>query len=661
MDEKNKNREMELVALIEKHDRLYWENAAPEISDEDYDLLLRELASINPDHPLLQKLHSPAVATAGKVKHEKPMLSLDKAYSLDELLTWAAKYARSKDELFLIQPKYDGISANYANGVLATRGDGEMGENISDKIELIELETTGYKGPLDRPVRGEIIIRNDDFKNLYSKIYRKDGKLYKNSRNAVAGIMGLKDISKMVEQSAKLTLIDYDMVSFTVEYSDFAEKWPAILQEIESLPYPMDGIVVKLADTEYSESLGMTAHHPRGQIAFKFSGVRRETKLLDVEWSFGKNCLTPVALLEPVEIGGVTIKHATLHNIQNIIDRDIMIGDTVLVERAGDVIPYIVDSKPGENRKSCIISDCPSCGAELKREGPEIQCVNPECPETKLQRLLAAVKNIGIERLGEPNVRRMMDTLGVNSLKDILDLQIEDILKLEGFKEKSANNLYKEINSVRKVEDFKVLAALNIKGVGKNVAKSILEHYTIGELRKLDTQQLAGIDGVGPERAEAIFSELRRQSDELDELMSAVTLIETKGAEEEKRPKICFTGKMPEKRSYYEKLAVERGYEPVSTVTKDLTLLVAVNPEGGGSKLKKAAKSGVEIIALDEWLQNSKKGYVGENDATHQPAEALSDKKDEAGIVDNRTLVQDSLFGDDFGEEFSEEPFLPGF
>jgi len=341
LTEKNKHTEEELIALIEKHNTLYWKNGTPEISDTEYDILLRKLEAINPDHPILQKVHTPAVVTSGKVKHKTPMLSLDKAYSLEELLTWAAKYARNDNEQFLIQPKYDGISANFADGVLATRGDGELGENISDKIELIELETEGYKGPLDRPIRGEIIIRNDDFKNLYSKIKRKDGKHYKNSRNAVAGIMGLKDITQMVQQNAKLTLIDYDMVSYSVKFANFAEKWTDILQKIKSLPYPMDGLVIKLADKEYGDSLGMTAHHPRSQIAFKFSGVRKETKLLDVEWSFGKNCLTPVALLEPVEIGGVTIKHATLHNIQNIIDRDVHIGDTVTVERAGDVIPEL--------------------------------------------------------------------------------------------------------------------------------------------------------------------------------------------------------------------------------------------------------------------------------------------------------------------------------
>jgi DNA ligase (NAD+) len=670
-DNSKKYSESELVNLIEKHNQLYWQNGVPEISDDAYDLLVRELESINPNHRLLKQVHTPAVAASGKVKHKKPMLSLDKAYSLEELMTWAAKYARNSDELFLIQPKYDGISANFADGILATRGDGELGENITDKIELIELETEGYKGPLDRPVRGEIIIRNDDFKNLYSKIRRKDGKFYKNSRNAVAGIMGLKDITPMVQQGAKLTLIDYNMVSFSVKLANFAEKWTEILQEVESLPYPMDGLVIKLADQEYSDSLGMTAHHPRGQIAFKFSGVRKETTLLDVDWSFGKNCLTPVALLDPVEIGGVTIKHATLHNIQNIIDRDVHIGDTVTVERAGDVIPYIVESVPGENRKSCIITHCPSCSSELRREGPEIQCINPECPETKVQRLLAAVRSIGIERLGEPNIRRMMQTLGVNSLKDIFDLTVDDILKLEGFKQKSANNLFNEINSARRVEDFKVLAALNIRGVGKNVSKTILEHYTICELRKLNTEQLSEIDGVGPERAEALFCELRKQSESLDELMNAVTILQTKGASAVKRPTICFTGKMPEKRSYYEKLAAERGWEATSSVTKELLTLVANDPAAGGGKLKKAGKLGIEILSLDDWLKKEpvelpapqeKRQKEGTDEELKTASETKEENErafsDELPLFD---IAQEMEKNDELFENSSEDGFLPGF
>lgn len=596
--------ENELVKLIEYHDRLYWNEGNPEISDEEYDELVRRLETISPKHPILTRINAPKVLGSAKVRHERPMLSLDKAYSLEDLLKWAEKYARSSREKFLIQPKYDGISANFKNGVLATRGDGEEGEDISDKLPLIELETNAYKGPVNRQVRGEIVIRNDDFKTIYSKIVKKDGKPYKNSRNAVAGIMGLKDITFMVHQKAKLTLIDYDMVSYNIFFSNFEQKWSEILSKIENLPYPMDGIVVKIADEVYRESLGHTAHHPRGEIAFKFSGIRRQTELVDVIWSFGKNSLTPVAQLAPVEIGGITIKQATLHNIQNVIDKDLMIGDKVTVERAGDVIPYIVDSQPGSHRKTILIEYCPSCNALLAREGPEIKCVNSECMETRVQRLLAAVKSIGIEHLGEPNIRRMISTLKVKSLKDIFALSKGDILNLEGFKEKSSNNLYNEIQSAKKVNDFQLLASLNIQGIGKNVAKKILEEYTIAEIRKLNKEQFSEIEGIGPERAEALFSELEKQSEYIDDLFECVNLIITKDSRS--ADTVCFTGKMPEKRSYYENLAQKNGYEAVDNVNKELSILVVANTNEKSSKVLKADNLGIKILTLEEWLRGLK-------------------------------------------------------
>ena len=594
--------EAQLIQLVEHHNRCYWDNVEPEISDERYDELMRALRKLNPKHPLLSFVGTQKVESSGKVTHRQAMLSLDKAYSVKEVLTWATKYARNKNELFLIQPKYDGISANYENNVLATRGDGETGENITAKLPLIELETLGYRGPVDRPVRGEIVIRNDDFKNIYANIVRKGGSSYKNSRNAVAGIMGLKDISDMTRQKAKLTLVDYNMITYQVTLEEFEAKWSEIVIEIEKLPYPLDGIVIKLADQPYRESLGVTAHHPRGQIAFKFSGVRRESKLLNVKWSFGKNCLTPVAEIEPVEIGGITIRHATLHNAQNIEDKNIYIGDTVVVERAGDVIPYIIEARPGVERKNPMISQCPSCNSQLIRRGPDLSCTNPECPETKVQLLYAAVRNIGIERLGEPNIRRLISDCGVKSLKDIFSLKMEDILKLEGFKEKSATNLLNEIAKARVVNDYQLLAALNIPNIGPNIAKLILTEYNLTELRQLDAVELSKINGIGPERANAVERELRAQSLLLDDLLEAVTVKTTKGLTTSNAPHICFTGKMPEKRSFYQELARERGFEPVDDVNANLSLLVADDPNGSSSKIKKARKNGTKIVSLEEWL-----------------------------------------------------------
>ncbi|MBR7139621.1 MAG: hypothetical protein IKD44_08750 [Lentisphaeria bacterium] len=591
----------QLTELIGYHNKLYWEKGAPEIADADYDLLLEELRRRDPGHPLVNAIHTPLVVSAGKVRHRTPMLSLDKAYSLEAVLEWGHKFARTPDEKLLVQPKYDGISAAFDGTTLATRGDGETGEDVSGKLPLIELEAPGYTGKLDRPARGEIVIRSDDFVNIYSHIRRKDGGFYKNPRNAVAGIMGLKEIDAMIAQGAKLTLVDYALVSFTVTLDRLADEWEQLLEKIAALPYPMDGVVIKFADKAFAESLGSTAHHPRGEIAYKYSNVKRQSRLLDVEWSFGKNNLTPVALMEPVAFSGVTVKRATLHNVQNIIDMDLHIGDTITVERAGDVIPYISASAPGKNRRSPLISECPACGASLERKGPELVCVNSECPGTSLQRLAAAVKALDVENLGESTLKKLVHVCHVRHLSDLFRLTAKDLLMVEGFAEKSASNLLKELQRVRNIPEHQLLASLNIPNVGPNIAKLLLEDLDFQQLREASADRLSVIPGIGPERAKALTEAFEMRKEEIDELLSAVTPLREKSPDKG-APTVCFTGKMPEKRSYYVELAGTKGYTAVDTVTKELALLVAADVNDNSSKLAKARKLGIRIVALEEFL-----------------------------------------------------------
>lgn len=657
MEDYNKIHEMslqELVQLIEYHNQRYWELGEPEISDDDYDRLMVELRSRDPNHPLLHWVGTQRTASAGgKVKLAKPMLSLDKAYSLEEVVEWAQKYIRSKDELLLAQPKYDGISANFDGTILATRGDGEIGEDISDKLPLIELEAPNYTGQLNRPARGEIVIRKDDFANLYSHIYKKGGGVYKNSRNAVAGIMGLKDISDMIRQHAKLTLADYSLVSFKIKFSELSGRFAEIIETVEALPYPTDGVVFKLADTAYSESLGATSHHPRGQIAFKFSGIRRKTKLLAVEWSFGKNALTPVAELDPVEIGGVTIKRATLHNAQNIIDMDIQIHDEVTVERAGDVIPYIVSREPGGERINAMITNCPGCGSTLVRRGPELCCVNPECFETNLQKLTAAVKNFGIEQLGEPTIRKMMLSLGVKKLSDIFKLTQNQLLKLDNFAEKSAANLYREIDTAKHVADYQFLAALNIPNIGLDIAKILLKHFKLEKLSTLSEDELLNVPGIGEKRAKAIVEILHSEAQEINDLLATVEVSKTAQNSSTTRPTICFTGKMPEKRSFYENLAAEHGYEAVDSVSQSLSLLVTADISSNSSKTGKAKKLGIPIVELQDFLrQLSESRTVKEPPVPEDKIQKPTVKADESNVKSEDATPKDS-FDDGLPEQLT--------
>ena len=612
----------DLVRLLEHHNRLYWEQNTPEISDARYDEIVRALQKIDPDNPLLSSIHTPAVAGTGKVKHAVPMLSLDKAYSLEELLEWANKFARTKDELLFIEPKYDGISANFNGRILATRGDGEFGEDITDKLPLIELEAPGYTGPLDRPARGELLIREDDFKNLYSSIRKKDGGTYKNCRNAVAGIMGLKDISLMLAQHAKITLADYTLFRTEIPLSQLESRWESIKAELAALPYPQDGIVLKFADEKFRNSLGNTAHHPRGEIAYKFTNIQKTTILQDVEWSSGKNCLTPVAIFDPIEISGTTITRATLHNVENLLTLGVMIGDEITVERAGDVIPHIIASSPGIFRRDPMIENCPKCNTSLIRKGPELCCPNPECPGTILQQLAAAVRCFGIDNLGEATLNKLIEHGLVKHVRDLFDLTAVQLLQIEGFAAKSASNLLSELQRARNVNDFQLLASMNIPGIGINIARQLLADHSIAQLRSMMPEELSTLPGIGPERAAAIRRELTEQAAYLDELLSAVNLITSDAAPVSDKT-VCFTGKMPEKRSFYEKLASEHGYQAVDDVSKDLHLLVAADPSATGGKLSKAAKYGIKTISLDEFLslldsENTQKEEISDTAETIQ-------------------------------------------
>ncbi len=598
----------ELENLIRYHNQAYWDKGSPEISDVKYDSLIQALRSLDPENELISAIYTPHVSSMGSVAHAEPLLSLDKAYSLGEIMDWARKYARSDAENFLIEPKYDGISAKFENGILSTRGDGYHGENISDKIPLIELECPNYIGKLNRNARGEILVRKDRFKTIQNSI-RPNGITYKNSRNILTGFMVLKE-QKYISQlefamknlKSFLTLVDYELFSVEVSLCEIESQWDSIISDFEKLPYPLDGIVLKLADKEYRKSLGNTAHHPRGEIAFKFQNVAKESTIIDVEWSFGKNCLTPVAEIEPIDIGGITIKHATLHNYQNVLDRDIQIGDTVLIERAGDVIPYIKESSPGLLRQSVLIENCPCCSSKLIRKGPEICCVNPDCFESNLQRLYASVKSIGIEELGLPNIRNMMTILNVKNLKDIFALNKGDLEKLPNFKSKKINNLFNELQRARNIKDYQLLAALNIAHVGINMAKLLLSEHTLDELFTMTEEEFCAIRGIGPERAKSLVEEFTAQADYINEFRNALLIESTKGGVE--KLKICFTGKMPEKRSYYENIAKANNYEIADDVNSSLNLLVANDLNEKSTKLAKAQKFGIQTISLADWLQN---------------------------------------------------------
>ena len=281
-----------------------------------------------------------------------------------------------------------------------------------------------------------------------------------------------------------------------------------------------------------------------------------------------------------------------------------MIGDTVTVERAGDVIPYITACVPGKERTSPWITDCPACKTALVRRGPELCCPNADCPETLLCNLLSSVRSFGIERLGEPTLRKLMEKFNIRYLHELLTLTSADLLRIEGFQQRSADNLANELARSRSTTEANIIAALNIPNVGMNIAALLLQKYTLAELRTLDTDTLAAIPGIGPERAGAIVSTFTNKYDELEKLLSTVTCQHRQETDTE-LPTICFTGKMPEKRSFYEKLAMERNLRPVDSVNASLSILVAADITGNSSELAAARKYGIKILSLDDFLREN--------------------------------------------------------
>lgn len=593
-------REKELEKIIRRHDKLFWEGNNPEISDEEYHTLTKELRDINPKNPVLLEIHTPVVSSTGNVKHVVPMLSLDKVYSIEELIEWADKVKRHDQEVFCIENKFDGWSVEKNRDVLSTRGDdGLIGDNISNKLVYIKM-IDGSTVSNFSYIHGELVMLKSDFEQVKTQIFRKNGKPYKTPRTILTGLLTKDEIRDGVGKV--LTLIPFD--SFQIQATFEALKtidWNRLIEERKNADYPIDGLVLKLADIEYAQSLGSTSHHVRSAMALKFTNPTGRTVLRSIRWSIGKHKITPVGEVDPVKISGVMVDSPNLHNYKYIMDNEIYIGDTLIVERCGDIIPDVQSVIPGEERRPILIPRCPACDGLVEFKDPELVCINPECIGKHIKRLVDAVVRIGIERLGEPTIVKLV-SIGVSDLIDVFNLTKKDILGLERFGESSSENLFNEIQKVKTkgVYEWQLLASLNIQGVGRRMSKMILENMSLEELRNKTVEELEKIKGVGFVTAHSIYCNLKSYDEYINGLLTILPiigeeLVETKGT-------ICFTGKMPEKRSHYENIAREEGYEPVTRVTKDLSLLVCMDPNSNSGKAKKAKQYGVRIMHLDEWL-----------------------------------------------------------
>lgn len=604
----------ELELEIQKHNDLYWKKASPEISDVEYDNLVRELTKLDPSNILLDELGSEDICNnEKKIVHEHQMLSLAKIYSKEDLVKWVKKVSRFSSEEILIQPKYDGISGKFEKGILSSRGNGKIGIDYSDKIPLIQIQSNvqfdDYK-KIDF-LLGEIVITNDHFNTIYKNIKSKAGTQFKNQRNAVAGIMGTDDIEFYLNQKAVLTFIDYEKNSWHSTCERFENDWDEILNLIQTTcDYPLDGIVIKLADKKYSESLGNTAHHPRGQVAFKFTNNFAASKLIDVEFSMGKEQFAAVGLIEPIDMNGVTIKRVKLQLTEPVnsdvnsylLDGSLQIGDNIVVERAGDIIPHVVSSTPGKNRKKVYLNSCPFCGGKLEISKTAVQCVNEECQEKIIQKLYCSIVSLGFKGVGEAYIRLLVSKLNISKLSQIFQLELEN-LKDKCFGSKMKEIFISERNKSKNSNFESFLTSFNIPSLGKNISKLLVQNFSKDDILNVnfDEKDLLKIKGIGEISAKEVISGMKKMKDEIKTVASYFSFSSSSNDNETGKT-ICFTGKMEHKRSEMEQLAREIGFNPIDNVDKNLNILVCADPNSGSSKLKKAAKYGTKIISEKEFM-----------------------------------------------------------
>jgi DNA ligase (NAD+) len=589
------NRINELAAEIGRHDHIFWVENSFEITDSEYDALVEELRRLDPEHPVLHKVQG----APGKVTHPEPMLSLDKRYSGEEILAWARSVARGPEERFGVSSKWDGCAGRWEferdqYGLdwpkkLVSRGDGFQGEDWSHHRHLITH--------LGASERGEILVTKSNFEKYVDEIERLLGRRYKNPRSMAAGI--LSNHSMPAGFPAALTFIPYTLDEEVVTLDELAElNWEATMSAAQASNIPADGLVIRLMDLEYAESLGATDHHPRGVMALKFKNPTGRTRLVEVEWSCGKGKITPVGIVEPCTISGTTTTRCSLHNMRIIAQKDIHVGDEIELEKCGDIIPGIrrvVTPAAGRVRISC--DACPACGVIPEVRGVDLVCPNLNCGGTDAKRLRDALVRMGIETIG-PGIVSELIKADQRTVRQVFAMTVMDWRNLPGFAQKSATQAFNEIERRRltPIEDYRILAAMNIPGVGLTLSKVICDKFNLGELHQED---LTKLDGIGETRA----LELKVNFDQGFYMWAVCNLqiIETKGLAS--RPTICFTGKSERTREEWIRFAEARGYAFSKGVTKTLALLVCDDLDTISGKKIKAKKYGVKVMTYSDFEQ----------------------------------------------------------
>jgi len=664
MDDTSLHKELErLRREINFHNHRYHVLDTPVISDLEYDRLMNSLREIEAQHPEwitpdspTQRAGSTPAEKFNRVIHPSPILSLSNAFDADGVRAWFERNRRIDDRLekadFVVEPKIDGLTVvlHYRDGVLvqgATRGDGVVGEDITTNLRTVRalplripVSENGPDAPPYLVVRGEVFINIAEFEKLNQRLLEAGEKTYLNPRNTAAG--SLRQLDPILTASRPLTLLVYSIITMegtrpmtqwdTLEYLralgfpvssssrrcldleaaiDACQKLGA---ERDKFSYEVDGMVIKINDLRLSRDLGVVGKDPRGATAFKFPAREVTTTMNNIGVNVGRTgVLTPYAILEPVEIGGVIVKQATLHNFDYIAQKDIRVGDRVMIKRAGDVIPYVIgpviDIRTGEEQPYTPPSVCPVCGQPSEHLPGEVAwfCVNSACPAQLVRNLEHFVSRgaMDIVGLGIKIVEQLVSTGLVRDVADLYTLKREDLLNLESFADKKADNLIASIDASRQRPLGRVINALGIRGIGEVGAEDLARSFPdLDMLRRATVTDLLSIDGIGPNIARAVVDWFARPANQqvLDKLHAAGVW---PSGLNEKRPKgerqplagltFVVTGTLPTlSREEVKDLIQQNGGKMTDSISKKTSYLVV--GDNAGSKLEKAQSLGVRIL-----------------------------------------------------------------
>lgn len=645
----------ELVALLNRYATEYYTSDNPSVSDSEYDCLYRELVELEAAYPDQVLADSPTHRVGGKVldgfekySHQYPLYSLQDAFSREELEAFDARVRKELPQpTYICELKIDGlsISLTYEKGVLvvgATRGDGSVGENITENLKRVKDIPLTLPEKLDITVRGECYMPRASFDQVNQARQENGEPEFANPRNAAAGtlrqldtaVVAKRNLATFLYQEASPSTRDsqekvlehLEQLGFVVNPKRILAKsideiWDFIQevgQEREKLPYDIDGVVIKVNDLAGQEELGFTVKAPKWAIAYKFPAEEKEAQLLSVDWTVGRTgVVTPTANLTPVQLAGTTVSRATLHNVDYIAEKDIRKDDTVIVYKAGDIIPAVlrvVESKRVSEEKLDIPTNCPSCDSQLLHFEDEValRCINPRCPAQIMEGLIhfASRDAMNITGLGPSIVEKLFAANLVKDVADIYRLKEDDFLLLEGVKEKSASKLYQAIQASKENSAEKLLFGLGIRHVGSKASQLLLQHFhSIENLAQADPEQVASIESLGSVIAQSLQTFFATEGSKilLDELKDAGVNLDYKGQTVVADAAlsgltVVLTGKLERLTRSEAKSKLESlGAKVTGSVSKKTNLVVA--GADAGSKLQKAQELGIEV--RDEaWLES---------------------------------------------------------